>query len=400
MAGPPIHLHTHSHFSFLDGASSPLALAERAAAVGQDALALTDWGGVYGAIAFDRACRGVGVRPIHGAEIALADGRHLTLLVKDAAGWRSLCRLLTAAQLAGAKGHAPVAPETLAAHTAGLVCLTGCRHGALAAPLLAGDDEAAWRAAAWLRALFGDDLWVELPRNDHPDDRTLTHRLAASRRPARGRRRRDRQRPLRDARGRAARRCARLHQGRHVARRPPATCARIIAITSPTRPRWPRASPTCPRPWRTPARSPRAAPSPSTSGRTSSPPCRSPAGRTPDEALARPLPRRADRPLRDGDPATWHRAVAQLDHELAVIADARPRPLLPARLGRGALRARGGRALPGARLGRRLGRRLHAGHLARGPARPPPPLRALPLRRARPASPTSTSTSATSAARR
>ena len=172
------HLHCHSHYSFLDGASSPEALARRAADLGQPALALTDWHGLYGAISFDRACRAVGVRPIHGAEIALVDGRHLTLLVKDASGWRSLCRLLTAAQLAGSKGHAPVAPELLAAHTAGLLCLTGCRHGALAAPLLADDEDRARRSARWLRECFGDDLWVELPRNDRADDRALTHRLA------------------------------------------------------------------------------------------------------------------------------------------------------------------------------------------------------------------------------
>jgi len=183
MAVPYTHLHVHSHYSFLDGASSPEALARRAAALGQDTLALTDWQGLYGAVTFDGACRAVGVRPLFGAEIALvgtdgAPGRHLTLLVRDATGWASLCRLLTTAHLAGCKGHAPVAPQALAAHTAGLLCLTGCRHGVLADPLLAADEDAAWRAAAWLRGLFGADLWVELPLNARPDDRLLAARLA------------------------------------------------------------------------------------------------------------------------------------------------------------------------------------------------------------------------------
>lgn len=145
-----IHLHCHSHYSFLDGASSPETLARRAADLGQPALALTDWHGLYGAVAFDGACHGVGVRPIHGAEIALTDGRHLTLLVKDRDGWRALCRLLTAAQLAGSKGHPLVAPKLLAQHTTGLLCLSGCRHGVVAAPLLAGEAEAAWASAVWL----------------------------------------------------------------------------------------------------------------------------------------------------------------------------------------------------------------------------------------------------------
>ncbi len=184
MTGDFAHLHAHSHYSFLDGASSPEALAGRAADLGQGALALTDWSGLYGAVAFDAACRAVGVRPLFGAEIALAGadgapGPHLTLLVRDRAGWRTLCRLLSAAQLVGGKGHALVARELLAAHTAGLLCLSGCRHGVLAAPLLAGDEEAAWRAATWLRGLFGDDLWVEIPRHDRADDGPLGRRLAA-----------------------------------------------------------------------------------------------------------------------------------------------------------------------------------------------------------------------------
>jgi error-prone DNA polymerase len=179
---PFVHLHAHSNYSFLDGASSPEALARHAATLGQDTLALTDWSGLHGAIPFDRACRDVGVRPLFGAEIALAGadgqpGRHLTLLVRDAAGWASLCRLLTSAHLAGHKGFAPVAAATLAAHAAGLTCLSGCRHGVIAAPLLADDEGAAWHGAAWLRDLFGDDLWVELPLNARPDERLLAARL-------------------------------------------------------------------------------------------------------------------------------------------------------------------------------------------------------------------------------
>jgi error-prone DNA polymerase len=178
-----VHLHVHSYFSFLDGASSPQALVERAAAMDQECLALTDWNGVYGAVAFDHAARRTGLRPIFGAEIALdtvgdTPGAHLTLLVKNSDGWRSLCRLLTSAQLRGRKGRAPVPAATLAEHASGLVCLSGCRRGALAAPLLANDEARAWEAAIWLRDLYGDDLWIELPRNDLPDDRLLSARLA------------------------------------------------------------------------------------------------------------------------------------------------------------------------------------------------------------------------------
>ncbi len=186
MTDPFVHLHTHSHFSFLDGASSPEALARRAAELGQGALALTDWHNLHGAIAHRDACRRVGVRPLFGAEIALAGEAgdagptgHLTLLVRDADGWRTLCRLLTAAQLAGSKGAPRATPTMLAAHTAGLICLSGCRHGVVPRALLAGDEDGACRAAGWLRDRFGDDLWLELPLDDRVDDDILARRLAA-----------------------------------------------------------------------------------------------------------------------------------------------------------------------------------------------------------------------------
>ncbi len=168
-----VHLHTHSAYSFLDGASLPGGLVARAAVLGQGALALTDWCGVYGAPEFAAACTEHGIRPIFGAEVDVSDLGHLTLLVKNPDGWRSLCRLITAARLAWGKGHAPVAWETIARHAAGLICLTGCRHGVVAGPLLRGDEDTAFAAASRLLGLFGDDLWVEIARNQVAGDGPL-----------------------------------------------------------------------------------------------------------------------------------------------------------------------------------------------------------------------------------
>src|SRR5204863_4914979 len=92
-----VELHAHSAYSFLDGASLPEELALRAAELGYGALALTDHDGVYGSLEFARAATAFGVRPITGAEVTLADGAHVTLLVESAAGYANLCRLLTAA---------------------------------------------------------------------------------------------------------------------------------------------------------------------------------------------------------------------------------------------------------------------------------------------------------------
>jgi hypothetical protein len=126
-------LHSHSAFSFLDGASLPDELAVAAAELGYEALALTDHNSVCGSMEFAQAAAAAGLRAIHGAEVDLDDGRHLLLLVEDERGWSHLCRLLTAAHSRtrdGRPGAPPSDPvvglETVLDHAAGLVCLTGC----------------------------------------------------------------------------------------------------------------------------------------------------------------------------------------------------------------------------------------------------------------------------------
>ena len=137
-----VELHAHSAFSFLDGASLPDELAATAVELGYDAFALTDHDGLCGSMEFAQAASGLGLRAIHGAEMALEDGRHVTLLVEDAAGWRNLCHIITAAHVHDRdKGDPPpqVPWATLAEHARGLVCLSGCAPGrragrAVAAP--------------------------------------------------------------------------------------------------------------------------------------------------------------------------------------------------------------------------------------------------------------------------
>src|SRR5256714_11367805 len=127
-----VELHCHSSYSFLDGASLPEELAIRAAELGYPALALTDHDGVYGSLEFAHAAKAFGVRPISGAEVTLADGSHVTLLVESAAGYANLCRLLTAAHAGtrpkeGAEVLLPSLDAALLAElNAGLVCLSGC----------------------------------------------------------------------------------------------------------------------------------------------------------------------------------------------------------------------------------------------------------------------------------
>ncbi len=91
-----VHLHTHSWFSFLAGASSPQELVQAAAADGQQALALTDIHTLAGAVKFAQACRNAGVKPIFGATVEVS-GYPLVLLCADRDGYANLCDLLTLA---------------------------------------------------------------------------------------------------------------------------------------------------------------------------------------------------------------------------------------------------------------------------------------------------------------
>src|SRR3954451_22490737 len=95
-----VELHCHSPFSFLDGTTQPEELVAAAIARGHTALALTDHDTASGSMELAQAAKAAGIHAIRGAEGTLADGRPVTLLVRDATGWANLCRLLT-------RAHAP-----------------------------------------------------------------------------------------------------------------------------------------------------------------------------------------------------------------------------------------------------------------------------------------------------
>src|SRR4051794_14212507 len=185
-SAPYIELHAHSAFSFLDGASTPAELAVAAAIHGYPAFALTDHDGVWGSMEFAVACGECGVRPITGAELTLEGGAHLTLLVESQAGYRNLCRLLTAAHShtrEGAQrsaGQPQVALEQVEAHAEGLVCLSGCaRDGPLAGAWERGEAASASRLGRRLLEAFGPDgLRVELQRPYWRHDRARNRWLA------------------------------------------------------------------------------------------------------------------------------------------------------------------------------------------------------------------------------
>src|SRR5262245_12401878 len=120
-----IELRCRSAFSFLAGASLPEDLVARAAALDYPALALGDRDGVYGAPRFHQAAKKAGLRAIIGAALTLADGGALYVLAAERAGYRNLCRLLTATKLRAPKGESVTRWEDLDAHSDGLLCLAG-----------------------------------------------------------------------------------------------------------------------------------------------------------------------------------------------------------------------------------------------------------------------------------
>ncbi|XPP25588.1 MAG: error-prone DNA polymerase [Leucobacter sp.] len=198
---PYAELHAHSHYSFLDGASSPESLVSEAVALGLDGLALTDHDGFPGAARFAEAAAlppHSTLLTVYGAELSLgldtpqlgtADpaGTHLLVLAAGVGGYHRLSSAITEAQLAGEeKGRPLYEIEALAAASGGeWVILSGCRKGAVRRALDTATNRRDGEAAARgeidrLIALFGRDrVFVELTDHGHPGDDVRADRLAA-----------------------------------------------------------------------------------------------------------------------------------------------------------------------------------------------------------------------------
>ncbi|OFV81198.1 MAG: hypothetical protein A2Y78_07870 [Acidobacteria bacterium RBG_13_68_16] len=166
-------LHAHTAFSFLEGASAPEDLAERAARLGLPAVAVADRGGVYGIPRFHTAAREAGVEAIVGAEAVLPDGSRLPLLVQDARGYSNLCRMLTSGALGRPKGEAVVSWELLEQHAGGLFALTGGESGPLVRALKGGGEQPAAGVLHRLVEIFGAArVAVEVQRHQRRGEET------------------------------------------------------------------------------------------------------------------------------------------------------------------------------------------------------------------------------------
>ncbi len=175
-----VHLHLHSEYSLLDGACRVNDIPEAAVALSQKAVALTDHGVLYGAVAFYRACKAKGIKPIIGCEVYLASGSakerereysHLVLLVKNEKGYKNLISLVSESFTENFYFKPRIDMQMLSEHSQGLIALSGCIFGRIPKDILSGDIASAKKHALEMKSIFGEDFYLEM--HDHGLDEEL-----------------------------------------------------------------------------------------------------------------------------------------------------------------------------------------------------------------------------------
>ncbi|SBW00101.1 DNA polymerase III subunit alpha [uncultured Eubacteriales bacterium] len=186
-----VHLHLHTEFSLLDGACRITELMKHVKSLGQEAVAITDHGVMYGVVDFYRAAKAEGLKPIIGCEVYVAprgrtdrvheldaEARHLILLCRNEVGYRNLCYLDSLAFLEGFYIKPRIDKALLFEHCEGLIALSACQSGEIPRLLLNGNYEGAKAAALEMREHFGPDgYYLELQDHGLPEDGEITRGL-------------------------------------------------------------------------------------------------------------------------------------------------------------------------------------------------------------------------------
>ena len=170
-----VHLHLHTEYSILDGATRVKSLFARCKELGQTACAITDHGNMFATLQFAENAKKNGMKAIIGCELYMTDDmtdktpksktEHLILLCKNKTGYKNLIYLDSVAYVDGFYSKPRCDYKTLLEHTEGLICLSACLAGRLPRLLLAGDYEGAKKHAAMMKEAFGEDYYIEL--QDH-----------------------------------------------------------------------------------------------------------------------------------------------------------------------------------------------------------------------------------------
>ena len=186
-----VHLHLHSEYSLLDGACRIADIPKAAKAAGQSAVAITDHGVLYGAVAFYKACKAEGIQPIIGCEVYVAprtrfdkDGRrdisgnHLVLLCKNQKGYENLIAMVSKSFTEGFYQKPRVDIELLKAHSEGLIALSACLAGFIPRAITGGDYTGAREHAKLLSDIFGKgNFYLELQDHGIPEQKEVNAEL-------------------------------------------------------------------------------------------------------------------------------------------------------------------------------------------------------------------------------
>lgn len=186
-----VHLHVHSEFSLLDGASRLDDIVKRTKELGMDSVAVTDHGNMCCAVKFYLAAKKAGIKPIVGCEMYLAPRTrfdketrqdrspyHITVLAKDRQGYQNLLSLVTLSNTEGFYQKPRVDKELFEKYSKGLVVLSGCLAGEIPSLLLAGKDDEALASASWFKERFGGDYYLEVMDNGIPEQTAVLKKIS------------------------------------------------------------------------------------------------------------------------------------------------------------------------------------------------------------------------------
>ena len=186
--GEFVHLHLHTEYSLLDGCARISEIADKAISVGQDAVAITDHGVMYGAVHFYNEMKAKGIKPIIGCEVYVAprsrfdkegkadsSGHHLVLLCKNEEGYRTLCYLVSKSFVEGFYSRPRIDMQLLRERHEGLICLSGCLAGKIPQLILSGSIDEAQRCANEFKSIFGDDFYLEIQNHSLDDERRVAY---------------------------------------------------------------------------------------------------------------------------------------------------------------------------------------------------------------------------------
>ncbi len=174
-----VHLHLHTEYSLLDGATRIDKLFKACKEKNMDTIAITDHGNMFGTLYFAEEAKKAGIKYIIGCEMYLCDdynvkqGKpnydHLILLCKNKQGYKNLIKLDSIAYVDGFHYKPRIDYKTLAEHSEGLICLSGCLAGRVSKRLVKNDYEGAKETALFLKSVFKDDFYLEI-QNHYIDD--------------------------------------------------------------------------------------------------------------------------------------------------------------------------------------------------------------------------------------